>query len=107
MEYEAKTRERCGQCGERLEVGQYGKRGLKQYCKTCIEDPVRLIAIFSQPGEVSRSKSGGTAAAGYLPNLLIPYATRMLLSPRPTQRRRPAVAPGPSRCLSSELHPCT
>lgn len=67
MEYEAKTRERCGQCGERLEVGQYGKRGLKQYCKTCIEDPVRLIAIFSQPGEVGRSHAGGVAAAGGWP----------------------------------------
>ena len=52
MEYEAKAKERCGFCGDRLEVGSYGKRGLKPYCATCLDDPAKLISIFSQPGEV-------------------------------------------------------
>ena len=52
MEYEAKTRDRCGHCADKLEAGQYGRRGIKAYCKACIEEPTKLIAIFSQPGEV-------------------------------------------------------
>lgn len=57
MEYEAKPRDRCGHCGDKLEVGRYGKRGIKSYCSSCIEEPSKLIAIFSQPGEVSRVAS--------------------------------------------------
>ena len=57
MEYEAKPRDRCGHCGDKLEVGRYGKRGIKSYCSSCIEEPSKLIAIFSQPGEVCRVAS--------------------------------------------------
>jgi hypothetical protein len=63
MEYDVKTRERCGHCGDKLEVGQYGKRGVKPYCKSCVEEPSKLIAIFSQPGEVRVRAGPGPAGA--------------------------------------------